>query len=109
MEVLTHRPYVEQTDHHHVDDLLLVYRAATRLDVYPTIWRLHLVLSSRVWEPAYDTQIWEDTTGHLVGFALLWRRHLDDTYLVLEQFVHPRYATTALADAILRWAMQRVK
>jgi mycothiol synthase len=109
MEAFTHRPYNEQIDHHRIDELLVAFRAATRVDVYPTIWRLHLLLSSRIWEPPLNTRIWEGAAGELVGFALLWRRRAGDTYLVLEQFLHPLSATAALADAILEWAVLRAK
>jgi hypothetical protein len=109
MNTPTHRSYVEQVDHQRVEDLLIAYRIATRIDRYSTLWRLHVLLTSRVWEPAYDTQLWEDANGQIVGFALIWRRRAEDTYLVLDQFVHPLNATTNLADAILTWAIQRGK
>src|SRR5262245_44696196 len=109
MKALIQRAYIEQKDHERLDDLFLAYRAATRVDMYPTIWRLYVLLSSRVWEPAYDTQIWEDPTGDLAACALLWRRRVDDRYMVLDQFIHPHDATATLADAILRWAMRRVQ
>jgi hypothetical protein len=109
MAALASRSYNAQTDHQRVEDLLLTYRAATRVDVYPTIWRFHLLLTSRVWQPALDTQLWQHASGHLVAFAMLWRRRPDDRYLVLEQFLDPRHATITLADAILEWATQRAK
>jgi mycothiol synthase len=107
MDTITYRPYHGQADHQRVEELLLAYRAATRVDIYPTIWRFHLLLTSRVWDPVLDTCVWEDIGGRVLGFAMLWRRRVDDHYLVLEQFVHPLHATVALADTILSWATQR--
>ena len=82
------RRCIEHTDYKRVVELLVAYRAATRVDVYPTAWRLRLLLTSRVWEPTRDTRLWEDTGGEMVGFAVLWRRRFEDTYLVLDRFVH---------------------
>jgi hypothetical protein len=66
MEIFTSRPYSVQTDRMRVEDLLLAYRVATCVDSYPTIWRFRLLLSSRVWQPAHDTCIWEDGAGRIV-------------------------------------------
>jgi len=73
------------------------------------VWRLRLLWSSRVWEPAQDVQIWEDDAGHAIGFALLWRRWRESPYLALERVIHPALATDALVDAMLAWVVQRAQ
>jgi mycothiol synthase len=92
-----------------VIDLLLDCRAATTVYAYPTVWRLRLLWSSRVWEPAQDVHLWEDATGRVIGFALLWRRHRESPYLALERVIHPSLATNALVDAMLAWAVNRAQ
>jgi ribosomal protein S18 acetylase RimI-like enzyme len=106
---ITNRPYVEQVDQAQVEDLVLAFRVATRVDIYPTIWRFRLLLTSRVWEPDQDVRVWEDRSGHIIGFAMLWRRQPDDDYVVLDQFVHPFYKHEALFEEILAWAIQRTQ
>jgi hypothetical protein len=41
-------------------DLLMAYRLATSVRVYPTLWRLSLLLSSRAWDPQQDIKVWEE-------------------------------------------------
>lgn len=88
-------------------ELLLATRVATDVRRYPTIWRVRLLLASRVGDPAHDTRVWEDTAGRLVGLAMLWRRRRDDAYLVLDRFVHPACLTTDVTDASLAWGDRR--
>jgi hypothetical protein len=70
---LIHR-CIDHADNEQVVELLVIYRAATRVEVYPTAWRLRLLLTSRVWKPTRDTQLWEDASGQMVGFTMLSRR-----------------------------------
>ncbi|HNT74882.1 MAG TPA: GNAT family N-acetyltransferase [Anaerolineae bacterium] len=96
-------------DQARVIDLLLAYRAAATVYAYPTVWRLRLLWSSRVWEPVQDVRLWEDAAGRVIGFALLWRRRRESPYLALEWVIHPTLATEALVDAMLAWAVARVQ
>jgi ribosomal protein S18 acetylase RimI-like enzyme len=90
--------------------LLLNYRTAASLhDTYPHPWRLRLLLSSRVWQPAQDSRIWEDVNGRLAAFAMLWRRRPDSPYLALERFVNPTAVTDDLVVATLQWATARAQ
>jgi mycothiol synthase len=103
------RPYVKQVDQDQVEDLVLAFRIATRVDIYPTLWRFRLLLTSRVWDPNQDVRVWETRSGHIVGFAMLWRRQPDDVYVVLDQFVHPSHKRDVLFEEILTWAIQRTQ
>jgi ribosomal protein S18 acetylase RimI-like enzyme len=103
---LIHR-HIDHADHERVVELLVNYRAATRVDVYPTAWRLRLLLTSRVWEPTRDTQLWEDVSRQMVGFAMLWRRRSDDPHLILNRCIHPEHTTGDLIRQMLAWANQR--
>lgn len=109
MDTINNRPYIEERDQEPVADLLLAYRAATRIDVYPTIWRFRLLLTSRVWEPGYDTCVWEDAAGRMIGFAMLWRRRREDDYLVQYRIVHPAFVTDDLVDMMVLWGNQRAE
>ena len=74
MTYITNRPYNQKTDQNQIEDLLVAFRCATRVDTYPTLWRFRLLLASRVWEPDLDTQVWENKQGVIIGFAMFWKR-----------------------------------
>jgi ribosomal protein S18 acetylase RimI-like enzyme len=71
--------------------------------VYPTSWRIRLLLTSRVWNQERDTQIWENESGQFIGFAMLWSRRPASSYIVLDSFIHPKFASNELLSAILNW------
>lgn len=83
-----------------------------RLGSYPTVRRLDLLLTSRLWEPERDARIWEDVTGRPIGFAALWSRERAVAWRAMEgQFVDPAIQgpeTIRLEDAIVSWAKQRM-
>ena len=109
MQSISHRPCDLHADQQALIELLLAYRLASSLLVYPTIWRIRLLLSSRVWEPALDTRLWLDAAGQMAGFAMLWRRQRNSNYLVLERFMHPALAIPTLAGEMLDWGVSRVR
>jgi ribosomal protein S18 acetylase RimI-like enzyme len=84
-------------------DFWLEYRAVSDVRMYPTLWRIRLLLTSRVWEQEKDAQLWENDSGQIVGFAMLWRRQPTSSYIVLEGFAHPNFAGDELLSAILTW------
>ncbi len=96
-----------QNDKKRLEDFWLDYRAASDVRMYPTIWRIRLLLTSRVWEKEKDTQIWEDASGQIIGFVMLWRRQLRSSYIVLDSFVHPKFATREVVQAMLQWGDSR--
>lgn len=108
MENFLSRPYVEE-DQTQVLDLLLDYRLATTVQAYPTLWRLLLLLSSRVWEPARDVRVWENESGRLIGLAMLWRRQREHAHLTLEHLIHVEWARQDLVNSILRWSVRRAR
>ena len=71
--------------------------------MYPTIWRIRLLLTSRVWNQEKDTQIWENESRQIIGFAMLWSRQSASSYIVLDSFAHPKFAGDKLFSAILNW------
>jgi mycothiol synthase len=104
------RPCEYAGDIERIIALLLNYRTAANLhDTYPHPWRLRLLLSSRVWDPAQDSRIWEDANGRPAAFAMLWRRRPTSPYLALERFVDPADVTDDLVAATLQWAAQRAQ
>ena len=103
------RPYSKQTDQDSVERLVLAFRVATRVDLYPTLWRFRTLLTYGVWNPEQDIRIWEKIDGAIVAFAMLWRRQPSDDYLMLEQFVHPQHKSDALFNDILNWTIQRTQ
>lgn len=105
----TTRPAVYEYDQQAVIALLVAYRAATCVRVYPTAWRFRLLWSSRVWEPSLDTRLWQDRDGQTLGFAMLWRRVRMGGNPVLEPVVHPAFVNTGLVDAMLHWGLARAR
>ncbi len=103
----TSRPCVYQSDLNGIVQMLLAYRAATDVRAYPTVWRVRLLLTSRAWDPLRDARVWEDASGQIVGLAMVWRRQPAASYLVLERFVHPHYATHDLVTDMVEWGGQR--
>ena len=89
-------------------DFWLDYRAAFDIRMYPTIWRIRLLLTSRVWNQERNTQIWENESGQIIGFAMLWSRQPASSYIVFDSFIHPKFASNELLSAILNWGDLRV-
>lgn len=108
MENITSRPCDYHGDQQRLIDFWLDYRAASDVRAYPTIWRICLLLTSRVWNQEKDTQIWENESGQIIGFAMLWSRQLASSYIVFDTFVHPKFAGNELLSAILNWGNLRV-
>jgi ribosomal protein S18 acetylase RimI-like enzyme len=88
-----------------VTSLLLTYRAAGYVQRYPTVWRVRLLLASRVWDRERDTRLWEDKSGKIWGCAFLWKRRSDSPYYGLERIIHPD--AVEISQATLAWATAR--
>jgi len=103
------RPCHLEQDRANLTELWLDHRIATSVEIYPTIWRLRLLLTSRVWKPILDTRIWETEGGQIAAFGMLWRRQRQSPYLVLDYFIHPMMVAAKLNEGILRWGTQRAQ
>src|SRR5215216_532347 len=108
MENITSHSCDYQKDQKRLMNFWLDYRAASDVRAYPTIWRIRLLLTSRVWNQEKDTQIWENESDQIIGFAMLWSRQPVSSYLVLDTFTHPEFASNVLLSAILNWGDLRV-
>jgi GNAT superfamily N-acetyltransferase len=106
---LSTRPVNYAQDLDRLLELLLAWRLAHDLRQYPTLWRVRLFLTSRVWNPALDTRLWESASGQAVGLALLWRRHSNSDYLALESFPHPDFSKPDLLKEMLHWGETRAR
>ena len=109
MDQITSRSCDYQQDRERLLELLLIYRAATDIRLYPTIWRIQLLLTSRVWQPEKDTQIWKNKAGQIIGFVMLWRRKPDSDYIIFDGFIHPQYLNDKLPLLMFEWGNQRAK
>lgn len=97
------------SDREAMETLVVAYRAAGYAARYPTLWRVRLLLDSRVWDDQRDICLWEDD-GRLTGFGLLWRRRRESDYFALERVLDPTVPEPQAAElnaAMLDWAMQR--
>jgi len=103
MENITSRSCDYHKDQKRLMAFWLDYRAAFDVRMYPTIWRIRLLLTSRVWNQERDTQIWENESGQIIGFAMLWSRQPASSYIVLDSFIYPKFAASELLSAILNW------
>jgi len=101
------RPYVSAADADRALDALLVQRAGGRPDCYPTMYRLRMLLISRLWSPERNAHVWSDSEGRLWGCALLLQGRPDSPRFELACITHPRAPDTLLADRMLPWARAR--
>jgi len=109
MQSYQSRACVYEHDKKGLLDLVRAYRVATGVAVYPTTWRVCLLLTSRVWNPGQDIRIWETPSGQIAALAMLWRRSSISPYLALDRFIHPSFAVSELAAAMLAWGSQRAE
>jgi len=101
------RPYVSAVDVDRVLDVLLMRRTSVRADRYPTMYRLRMLLISRLWSPEQNAHVWSDKIGRLLGCALLLQGRSDSPRFELVCLTHP-YAPSALfTDHMLPWALSR--
>jgi ribosomal protein S18 acetylase RimI-like enzyme len=103
---MNQRPY-RGDDLPRVAELLIAYRAAGYINRYPTLWRLKLLIDSRLWEPERDASIWEDAAARIVGFAMLIRRQPQTASFGLERVIHPDIDHAELVPEQLSWALNR--
>ena len=96
------RAYAEAQDRLALRDLLWAVRAGATADRYPTRFRLELLLSSRLSDPAHDACVWSDDRGPLRGCAALLQRAPDSASASLELVIHPD-GVDALAEDMLAW------
>lgn len=104
--MIRQRPY-QENDLERILHLLITYRGAGYVNRYPTVWRLKLLMSSRLWDER-DATIWEDESGKIIGFAMLSKRHAESTAYGLDRVIHPTQNRTEVAEAILNWSNQRL-
>jgi ribosomal protein S18 acetylase RimI-like enzyme len=109
MNHLTSRPCLYSTDYEVLTTLWMACRVAADVRLYPTIWRLRLLLTSRVWDAAQDARVWVGADGQMVGFAMLWRRRPTSPYLVLDGFAHPAFEGDVLCEEIVLWGDRRAQ
>ncbi len=103
MENITSHSSDYHKDQKRLMDFWLDYRVAFDVRMYPTIWRIRLLLTSRAWNQEKDIQIWENESGQIIGFAMLWSRQPASSYIVLDSFIHPKFANNGLLSAVLNW------
>lgn len=101
------RPYARATDTDRVFDLLRAWRLTTRPDRHPTLYRLRMLLLSRLQVPERDARLWAAGDGGLVGCALLLQGRIDSPRFELAAIVHPHAPRPLFADEMLPWALAR--
>jgi len=101
------RPYVSAVDVDRVLDVLLMRRTSGRADRYPTMYRLRMLLISRLWSPEQNAHVWSDNTGRLLGCALLLQGRRDSPRFDLVCLAHPYAPGGLLTDHMLPWALAR--
>jgi mycothiol synthase len=97
------RSYRGEADLQAVLDLLIACKATGRLDDWPTMMELRLLLTMGLVDQEQDVRLWENENGSLAAFAVLW----EGPYLV--SFVHPQGPGQALAEQILAWGRERTR
>src|SRR5689334_19994562 len=113
MDGIVDRSFQGQHDLERAFDLLLASRAYMSKDRAPTVKRLALLATSRLWEPNEDAHLWEaapsenDSDRTLAGLALLWRREEFTPHVTLEVVTGAGGVADALAQEMLDWALNR--
>jgi len=75
---------------------------------YPALWRLRILVTTRLRDERRDARLWLDDAGRTIGFAALFRRPQHDDLCELEYVVYPTSEGTEAAAAVLAWALARV-
>jgi mycothiol synthase len=109
MQQMSSRSYAEAGDLGLAIALLREQRTAAASERYPTVKRLELLLSSRLWEPERDARFWVDEAGRAVAFAALTSRQREASGASLERVVHPAARDAHLDAALLDWALERAR
>lgn len=104
-----HRSCEYEKDKDSITELIIRIRLASDIRLYPTVWRVRLLLTSRVREPEKDTRIWEDENGEILALVMLWRRTPTSPYIVLDGFVDPEHFPTDLMAAVFEWGNHRAE
>ena len=103
--------YHELSDWEVVGDLLRVCQGAPPVDLarYPTLWRLRILVMTRLRDPQRDARLWRDDSGGIIGFAAVFRRPRRDGLCELGYFVRPDYCGTDATTVVLLWALARAR
>ncbi len=101
------RSFVSAADVDRVLDVLLLWRTSVRMDRYPTLYRLRMLLISRLWLAEQNAHVWSDREGRLLGCALLLQGRCDSPRCELVYITHPHAPHTLLTDDMLPWALAR--
>lgn len=106
MSSVTGRPYMGESDLHAMIDLLLRCRAAGQIDKWPTISELRLLCDSLCTD--WEKRVWVDTTGRLIGFAIM-NRQFGSLYFWRTASVRlpPQFQGSAVEAQIITWALER--
>jgi mycothiol synthase len=109
VSTLTSRAYTGTSDLHSAIVLLREQRAAAKSERYPTVRRLELLLTSRLWEPERAARFWVDEAGRVVACAALTSRGREMPGASLERVVQPAARDAKLDAALLDWALERAR
>jgi len=103
--------YHDPSDWEAVGDLLRVCQGAPPVDRarYPTLWRLRILVMTRLRDPRRDARLWRDDSGGIIGFAAVFRRPQREGLCELGYFVRPDYHGTDATTAVLIWALARAR
>jgi ribosomal protein S18 acetylase RimI-like enzyme len=104
---LTGKPFTV-ADAGRAEALLLACRGHACARRYPTLWRLRLLIDSRLWEPERDARLWEDDAGEVIGLAMLTRRQKDSPAMGLDRVLLPD-AFHEVRSAQIGWALSRCR
>ncbi len=101
-------------DRNRVLGLLNDYRAAGHVFCEPHLWRFLMLVSSRLWKPEREAQIWTDPAGRIAAFAMLNSREPNGANFGLEHMIQPDLtrepeSQTVLQDMILSWATSHLQ
>ncbi|MEB3359670.1 MAG: GNAT family N-acetyltransferase [Synechococcales bacterium] len=110
MLMLTTRAYQGERDLEKITDLLNICEKVDQLDAVYTVAEMQREASSPTVNPESNWQLWEDSSGRLVGFGELWiptTGHPLDGHFWFR--VHPQSRGQGLEADMIAWGESRMR
>ncbi|KAB8141819.1 GNAT family N-acetyltransferase [Chloroflexia bacterium SDU3-3] len=106
------RAHAGEHDLQSIADLFNLCDATDHLDDSYSVEDLRTELTRPGFDPARDTQLWEDEGGQLIAYAETPTRAADDHAAFVEVslyfHIHPQHRTPELAQQVLEWVDARI-
>lgn len=110
MATIVTRPYLGAKDLSKITNLVEVSNPTGYIDGDTSVYELPSMLEKPEFDSSGNIRLWEDASGHLVGFGQLLVFDTPDAvdgWLIF--FTHPKVSGDGLESEILEWAERRMR